>query len=556
MTENLVAHVRCLFGLVEAASCPYSSSNPPVYFSLGEAISAFGLIFAVYQLRRPSWDMVLSIRPFWQRQAVWYLSALGLIAILLAAVNSQIPGAWLHAPFNVPLFFEALGFAFFVAAPLSLLLVGTIRVALYNSDSAERFYQVLLREVARGRPETVDAVIDIVGSNLTEVCASLKKLTLSGRPVASEEARFAAYSSAVFDVIVGDARVANHIATARLDFLLYLVGEIKRHRLTQRHFRVGIASLFRALFENPRSHLYAQLERSGLTLSANLYDALFADIELVNSLSPFGNWNTWSLYSRRRDQRYLTVYLEAMEKATESYWRQPELQNNARSIVDGFSQLDEYMRSAWMRSSRKGFDKNVLHSLAFFFGHTLSWAFQRAADEKLVSKSELEAAKHTEWAKTVSYAYAESLYNFFELLGALDLSEDTLRIYALSSSEHILGLRASMGDTHDGIRNVFLELLWQKIDDNARGLYPVVLRILILVVGMKIGDETSVHGLQRRRVIEFLETTIKPRLLAGEKMANKVPMEKVLLSTYVEYNRVTGKFEYRTASDRQVMEAW
>ena len=45
--ENLVGQMRCLFGLIENSACSYNPSNPPVYFSLGEAIGAFGLIFAV-----------------------------------------------------------------------------------------------------------------------------------------------------------------------------------------------------------------------------------------------------------------------------------------------------------------------------------------------------------------------------------------------------------------------------------------------------------------------------------------------------------------------------
>lgn len=41
---------------------------------LGEALIAFGLIFTVYQLRTPRWEIVLSVRDAWQRNLVWIRS--------------------------------------------------------------------------------------------------------------------------------------------------------------------------------------------------------------------------------------------------------------------------------------------------------------------------------------------------------------------------------------------------------------------------------------------------------------------------------------------------
>jgi hypothetical protein len=117
-----------------------------------------------------------------------------------------------------------------------------------------------------------------------------------------------------------------------------------------------------------------------------------------------------------------------------------------------------------------------------------------------------------------------------------------------------LGLKTVANDPFDGVRRAFLDLLWKQIEENANGRYPAVLPVLILTVGLKIGDSTAPHGQQRRKLIEFLETAIRPKLLAGETMLDKRPMDEVLLSTHVEFNRTTGRFEYLSASDREVME--
>jgi len=57
----------------------YVATNAPVYLDVGNALAAFGLIFAVYQLRRPQWDLVLKIRDSWQRNLFWILGTVGLL---------------------------------------------------------------------------------------------------------------------------------------------------------------------------------------------------------------------------------------------------------------------------------------------------------------------------------------------------------------------------------------------------------------------------------------------------------------------------------------------
>ncbi|GEM_PF-6334467 len=44
----------------------YGLVETPVYLDLGGALAAFGLIFAVYQLRKPQWELILRIRESWQ----------------------------------------------------------------------------------------------------------------------------------------------------------------------------------------------------------------------------------------------------------------------------------------------------------------------------------------------------------------------------------------------------------------------------------------------------------------------------------------------------------
>lgn len=46
------------------------------------------------------------------------------------------------------------------------------------------------------------------------------------------------------------------------------------------------------------------------------------------------------------------------------------------------------------------------------------------------------------------------------------------------------------------------------------------------------------------RLVTLLENDLRPLFLAGEKMVNNKPMEKMLLPTDIRLNRETNQFEY------------
>ena len=100
-------------------------SDPPVYLDLGGALAAFGLIFAVYQLRKPKWELILRIRRRWQSNLFWIFGGIGLFLVL---VRVLLPQEWLQCfpfLFGNPLSYEVAAYLFFIASPVSLLYFST-----------------------------------------------------------------------------------------------------------------------------------------------------------------------------------------------------------------------------------------------------------------------------------------------------------------------------------------------------------------------------------------------------------------------------------------------
>ena len=94
VASNLVETLpTCLFGFSRSTFCGanLNSFSETSYFSLGEAVGAFGLIFAVRQLAQPAWEITLDIRCFLSRYAHIFCAGFGLLAVFVAFLIPQIP---------------------------------------------------------------------------------------------------------------------------------------------------------------------------------------------------------------------------------------------------------------------------------------------------------------------------------------------------------------------------------------------------------------------------------------------------------------------------------
>ncbi len=554
-TDALTSAVPCLFGFLRDSLCTYQTANLPVYFSLGEAVAAFGLIFAVFQLTKPAWEITLKIRPSWQRLLLFISSGIGLFCIFLSVLVSQIPTYWFPNLHLHPSFFETLGFVAFVIGPTSYFIFATNRSGLFHRNSAARFYGVLLGETARATPERIEAIVNLIGANLDEICAAASEARTwysraSTNPPLSEKELTGEYAKYVFEVILGDDTIANYIATARLDFLVSLFQHIKKHNLSRAHLERGISKLFRCLFDNPSSLLYRHLDRTGLSLSANLYQIIFEDTELTNGLDPFSDWNTWSIHRQARDEKHLTVFLTALEHAVEGYLKEPRTIYSAKGVTQGFRKLQNFIEHRSYESEEQ--QDKLLHELSFFLGHIFPWAFRKAAEKSLVGQDDLTGKHDDPFELSLSVEYAKTVFKFMEMLAVLSVQEgakeDSIRVHSMSATDHLIGYQANEGDALDGGRKFFLKKLWEQIEVNGKGGYPAVVRVYIALLGWGAGAGTTVMGQERNRLIEFLKTVIAPKLLVNARMGNgKDVMEEELLPKDVTFNRATGKFEYASS---------
>lgn len=559
---------NCLFGYSQIP-CNYNLQNPSHFFTLGEALAAFGLIFAVYQLKNSSWDTVFRIRGFVQRNLFWFLGIIGLICIGFSAVMTQLPSSWLSRPFDYPVFYEILGFLAFVAAPLILFWLGKKKDGLFTPGRAERFYNVLLGEVAKSKPDSIENSVELIGYNLDSILDALQrnmkrswwKRYFTEELSPEEKEIYGKYAYSLFNVILSDYRVSEYIANGRLYFILGLFEKLKEKGVAS-DVDTGIGKLFEVLFCDRRSHLYKQLDHGGITLIASLFEKLFEDPYVVARFNPFEGAQRWVAFEKL-DEDYLKVFLKALEHTLEGYWKNDCPFGMVRPIQNAFGKLDEYYKIlAYAANDPSKFDQSLarFNQIGFFFEHGYKWRYLDHVEKKdVTSMYELDVVNRNTFDKSVNATFAETIYNFLEGLSMIDGQDERVRLVALTSATEASSLR----DQEPGMQKIsqaVVDLVWGKINgdglSNIRGFYPPILRLYISMIGLKVSDARTARDPERDRLINFLYDDLKPKILKDEKMSGgEITYEKGLLPDFVVFNRETGNFEYiMSGGSRQIME--
>ncbi len=555
----------CLFGLYQGL-CIYDPLHPILFFSLGEAVSAFGIIFAVYQLKSPRWDIVLKIRGWIEKNLVWFFGGLGLFFVFLSTVVYLLPFGWLKPPFNFPVLYEILAFISFILAPALFLLLSTRTKGLFNESRAERFYQILHAAIAKSNDQNTEIVVDIISSNLEDICKSLKNIKVRRRQIMrnsgeeekieettpTEEEKCAGQANAVLTVLLGDSKVANYIAVGRLDFLFRFFYFAEKYKISREHTQLGIERIFESLFYNERSYFYSQLDYRGLSLSSNIYEMIFSDPYTLTAFSPFNSAKRWGS-ARQLSGEYMPVYLKALEFALEGFWKNNCDYSMGMEINRAFLELGEYCQSISIALGNKNTKKGAMESLrkiGFFLGHTYVWNYREMLKKKLISKHEESVKKDNDFDHSVNYGYAKVISDYFEALSNMENEDaNSMRLQAITATSETIGLGAGRNSDLAPIGAVIINLLWDKISDdsmsNLEGYFPPVLKVYIALVGFSVGDK-SVRNEQRERLIKFLYEKIKPKILSNEKMKDdKTTFEKALLPDQVIFDRADNKFKWK-----------
>lgn len=517
-----------------------------IYLDLGAALAAYGLIFAVYQLRRESWAVVLRIRGWWERNLIWLLVMLGLVLTLIAVLlDHKPPPPSLRSTLESPLTYDIAAYICFILSPLSLLYFS--RSVPFTKRNARRFYHILTLEISRTGDENVTAALAVILPNFRQICHVATRKDIYGDA--------SAFANSILDVILSDETVVGILTTKRLDALLHIFATIANTDLTRDSASVGVGALVQGLLTNSHSYLYKHLNRRGLALSSDLYKVVFESSTLLSNFD-FFDWPTIDFtFAKKLDNRGVEVYIAALSRSIKTYLESglvpPQTLNRGLfHLANIFDRLCNDIRTK--EGAHESYAEGnwwALHQIAQFLGHDyLFLATDRNGNDlSVVSDIEQQTDKADFYSRTsLNAGIAAILYRAFASLAEIKDESGTYQI----ATELVSGMIFN-ADLKAGYRNAFLSRLWEQIGQNVgRRWYPAPLRAYLLVIGYflmaGLNNLPNWLGEEMERVRRLLYVDLKPLIVAEAEMADHTRLRNALLPEMLRYEG--DRFAFRTGS--------
>ncbi len=530
-----------------------SSSN--VFFSLGEAIAILGIVIAAYGILRPRWKLNFA----YNRR--FLVSVLSLLGLGLASSFGGFVFAAYTADDKIASGLQGAAFLFFLFAAIDFVRGAYWKKPLYRHKFKEKrkvkFIRGILDEVLFAKDEeALNAIISIVRISMDEICQDIHD-SVSLR---DDENNIAAY---LLDTLLGESKIANHIAVSRLDFIYELVGAIEKHKLRGIDASVGVENLLTALYVNPNSYFYQQVGYDGLTNYASAYQIIFGNEFFVREHGPVGTWyNVGQKVSYGNDvdssPQFVEVFLKGYEIALKKFaYTHPSL---TTELSRGMYQLGEYAESA-SHVIRKlpEYDyftpaAQAFHKIVRFASHSFYYdIFEKKASAGQIPDNELNPPLDTDkYRENLSSSFCRLFTNLAEAIVTMHDKDDYERMNVLDLNEIFVDTIGSYAHVQ-GVRSKILHKLWQKSDDNIkRGHFPVVFRALAIMLYWHHNNMPAWAKSERNKLIDVLRNDIKPRILRNELMANRrTPKEDALLPECIVFDRSTNKFYAVDANDNK-----
>jgi hypothetical protein len=523
------------------------SATSPSYLDLGGALAACGLIFAAYQLRKPEWVVALGIRGRWQGRLPFVLGLLGLIVMLARVVVAQIPPCYLKYPLNNLWIYEVLAYLLFIASPLALIYFATTKDGLFTENTAERFYDVMLKEISQSNPGRLNAALEILMANFDDICK------YAGNDALNRER--GQYARAILEVILSDESAIRLVTTKRLDMLVYTFGVAEKHSLSRAQSGTGIPRLVGNLYSDKESFLYKQMEGAGLAIPSNIYDAIFGSPVILNGFNLFAYPAVRFTMRAHLASEEVEVFVECLTKSIETYLVTGEVP--ARHLNSGISHLSEMFNDSCFKISnqeRRGVDTKyslanewaVVSRIARFLGNDYLFIATNKQIDEATAQAEAGAADGKFSSNTtINDGIAAAIYMAFEQLAYCDKSVDVYHTVV-----QLLGGLMFHPTLREGYRKPFEGKLWMKIGQNVRDrYYPAVLRTYLTFFAHCLAWPDQPKGWaeeQTERLRRLLYIDLKPLLDNHDRMVNEAPMKEALLPESMDY--VGGQYFYMSGN--------
>jgi len=406
---------------------------------------------------------------------------------------------------SYPAFWELIGLTLFSIA-ITLILVFSLNqyrfIPNINRKSCFDFYNNLYRVVLYEHSnESLSAISIIIHKNLEKIFEYAARYdnrwNVKGSPfksafeknkVPEKEHNLVNISCNIIDVLMSEKYFCKYLAENNMGLVLRIIKLTNKHKLWNSCGRIFYDSLCNELFVNNQSHLSKEIEFRGVGLTKPVFKALFTSFHILDAYRPFQSFHYF------REENYqveiINKYTKALEISLREYFKEERSIFFAGSCNVALSvalkNLSDILYSICIRLEKYENDdiyynryQDVIRAIEMFYsGMVLEMCFYTT--EKYTphfSEEDLEVKE-----RSLTRGITEAIFKYLDALTILK-NEDYARMLSGNVFWLIFSTNKEKPPIIKNIEEALLNLLKKRVEENKKGGYSSMIKLLINIYG-------------------------------------------------------------------------
>jgi len=406
---------------------------------------------------------------------------------------------------SYPVFWELIGLTLFSIAIISILFFSLEQyrfIPMINKkncfDFSYNLYRVILYEHSN---ESLSAISIIINKNLEKIFkyaakydyrwnvkGSSFKSAFEKNKVPEKEHNLVNISCHTIDVLMSDKYYCKYLSEDNIYLVLRIIDLTNKYELWNSCGNVFYNSLCNELFTNNQSHLSKEIEFRGIGISKPVFKALFTSFHIINAYRPFQSFHYFM--EENYQVGIIEKYTKALEISLREYFKEERsiffvgscnialsiaLENLSDILYSICIRLEKYENSDIYYNRYQ----DVIRAIeTFYSGMVLEMCFY--ATEKYTphfSKEDLEVKE-----RSLTRGIVEAIFKYLDALTILK-NEDYARMLSTKVFWLIFSTNKEKLQVIKNMEEVLLNLLKERVNENKKGGYSSMIKLLINIYG-------------------------------------------------------------------------
>ena len=492
-----------LLGIIENSK---ALNTVGTYVRWYEILALAGIVFAISEFMGYS-----KLRKYifvWSNLSRYFLNLIitSILFVIFANILPLFNSNFKILPcLSYPVFWELIGLTLFSIAIISILIFSLEQyrfIPMINKKNCFDFYNnlywVVLYEHSN---ESLSAISIILDKNLEKIFKYAARYdnrwNVKGSPfksafeknkVPDKEHNLVNISCNIIDVLMSEKYYCKYLSENNMGLVLRIIEQTNKYELWNSCGHIFYDSLCNELFVNNQSHLSKEIEFRGVGLTKPVFKALFTSFHILNAYRPFQSFHYFM--EENYQVEIINKYTKALEISLREYFKEERpiffagSCNIALSIA--LKNLSDILYSICIRLKKYENDdiyynhyQDVIRAIEMFYsGMVLEMCFCTTENyTPHFSKEDLEVKE-----RSLTRGIVEAIFKYLDALTILK-NEDYARMLSTKVFWLIFSTNKEKLQVIKNMEEVLLNLLKERVNENKKGGYSSMIKLLINIYG-------------------------------------------------------------------------